>query len=78
MLKEHFISFLAAVSDQGIQFVKLYPEGSAGARFKIDRVKKLYAFCYRHGLFQVTPAQRTAAGSGQKLTPEAVPGAEIA
>lgn len=51
MSKEHFISFLAAVSDQGIQFVKLYPEGNAEARFKRSRVKKLYAYCNRHGLF---------------------------
>lgn len=51
MRRDHYISFLAAVSDQGIQFVKLYPEGSADARFKIDRVIRLYACCNRHGLF---------------------------
>ena len=53
MTREHSISFLAAVSDQGIQFIKLYPEGNAEARFKIDRVKIIYTFCNRHGLFQV-------------------------
>jgi len=52
MTKEHYISFLMAVSDQGNQFVKLYPEGNAEARFKIRGVKKLYAYCNRHGLFQ--------------------------
>ncbi len=52
MTRDHYISFLAAVSDHGIQFVKLYPEGDAGARFKIDRVVRLYAYCNRHGLFQ--------------------------
>ncbi|MBQ7546767.1 MAG: helix-turn-helix domain-containing protein, partial [Clostridia bacterium] len=31
MTKDHYISFLAAVSDMGVQFVKLYPEGSAEA-----------------------------------------------
>ena len=51
MEKEHYISFLMAVSDQGTQFVKLYPEGSAEARFKISRVKRLYWYCNRHGLF---------------------------
>ena len=51
MTKEHYISFLAAVSDSGVQIVKLYPEGNAEARFKIDRVKTLYAYCNRHGLF---------------------------
>lgn len=53
MTKDHFIPFLAAVSDQGVQFVKLYPEGSAEARFKISRVRKVYACCNRHGLFQL-------------------------
>ena len=52
MTKEHYISFLAAVSDFGVQLVKLYPEGNAEARFKIDRVKTLYAYCNRHGLFR--------------------------
>ncbi|MBR0445147.1 MAG: helix-turn-helix domain-containing protein [Clostridia bacterium] len=52
MTKEHYISFLAAVSDQGIQFVKLYPEGAAEARFKAARVKWIYAFCNRHGLYR--------------------------
>lgn len=55
MTKEHYISFLAAVSDQGVQFVKLYPEGRAEARFKINRVRQLYACCNRHGLFRVKP-----------------------
>lgn len=53
MRKDHYISFLAAVSDQSVQFVKLYPEGNAEARFKINRVKKIYACCNRHGLFQL-------------------------
>ena len=53
MTKDHYISFLAAVSDQGIQFIKLYPEGPAEARFKISRVKIIYAYCNRHGLFRM-------------------------
>ena len=52
MSREHYISFLVAVSDMGIQMVKLYPEGAAEARFRIDRVMTLYAYCNRHGLFQ--------------------------
>ena len=52
MSKDHYISFLAAVSDHRVQIVKLYPEGDAAARFKIDRVKKIYAFCNHHGLFR--------------------------
>lgn len=51
MTKAHYLSFLAAVSDHKVQLIKLYPEGNAEARFKIDRVKKIYAYCNRHGLF---------------------------
>ena len=51
MSKDHFISFIAAVSDDGIQLKKLYPEGPCEARFKIRAVRKIYAFCNRHGLF---------------------------
>ena len=53
MTKEHYISFMAAISDDGVQLVKLYPEGNAQARLKISRVRKLYAYCNRHGLFEV-------------------------
>ncbi len=53
MTKDHYISFLAGVSDQGVQLVKLYPEGNAEARFRINRVKRIYAYCNRHGLFQL-------------------------
>ena len=54
MTREHSVSFLMAVSDQGVQFVKLYPEGNAEARFSISRVKDLYAYCNRHGLFRLS------------------------
>ncbi len=53
MTKEHYISFIAAISDNGVQLIKLYPEGEIQARFKISRVRKLYAYCNRHGLFEV-------------------------
>ncbi len=58
MTKEHYITFLAAVSDQRIQLVKLYPEWGAEARFKIDGGKDLYACCNRHGLFRFQIKQR--------------------
>ena len=41
-----------AMTQQGIQVEKLYPEGNAQARFKISRTRKLYAYCNRHGLFE--------------------------
>ena len=53
MTKEHYISFIAAASGHGMQLVKLYPEGSAEARFRIDRVDWFYAYCNRHGLFRL-------------------------
>lgn len=60
MEKEHYISFLMAVSDYGTQFVKLYPESCAEARFKMSRVKKLYWYCNRHGLFACAVTRRAA------------------
>lgn len=53
MTKDHYISFLAALSDQGVQILKLYPQGPCDGRFKINRVKYLLAYCNRHGLFRV-------------------------
>jgi desulfoferrodoxin (superoxide reductase-like protein) len=53
MTRDHHISFLAAVSDQGMQLTKLYPEGGAEARFRMERVRDLYAYCNHHGLFRL-------------------------
>ncbi|MCR5620398.1 MAG: helix-turn-helix domain-containing protein [Treponema sp.] len=58
MEKDHYISFLAAVSDQRVQLVKLYPEQGAQARFKVGQVKAVYAYCNRHGLFKVEAGRR--------------------
>ena len=54
MSKTHYISFIAAVRDDGLEIKKLYPEGNAQARFKISRTKYLYFFCNQHGLFKIT------------------------
>lgn len=51
MTKQHYISFIAAVSADRIQMVKLYPQGNAEARFKMNGVKKIYLYCNRSGLF---------------------------
>ncbi|MBP5603580.1 MAG: helix-turn-helix domain-containing protein [Treponema sp.] len=53
MTKEHYISFIAAVYDNGVDFVKLYPESAAEARFKIGRAKFFLAYCNHHGLFKL-------------------------
>ncbi len=55
MTKQHHISFLATVSPDRIQVVKTYPESDAGARFKIDRIDAIYAYCNKDGLFKITP-----------------------
>ena len=51
MTKSHYISFIAALSPDGLQMIKLYPEGEAQARVKIRGVKKLFFYCNRDGLF---------------------------
>lgn len=53
MTKEHYISFVAALSSDKMQMVKLYPEGNAEARFKINGVKKILFYCNRDGLFSL-------------------------
>ena len=53
MEKTHFISFLAAITDQGVQVIKLYPEGPAEARFNRRRVRWICAYCNRDGLFRI-------------------------
>ena len=53
MTKEHYISFVAALSSDGIQMVKLYPEGACEARFKIRGVKKILFYCNRDGLYSI-------------------------
>ena len=52
MTKTHYISFLAAVKDDGYEIKKLYPEGSAAARFPIAGIRRFYYYCNRHGLFR--------------------------
>lgn len=52
MTKTHFISFLAYVTSDRFQLVKLYPEGNAECRFRFQGSGILYLFCNRHGLMQ--------------------------
>lgn len=53
MTKEHYISFIAALSDNCVQLVKLYPEGSAEARFKMNRIKELLFYCNKDGAYRM-------------------------
>ena len=52
MTKEHFISFLAFVTSDRLQMVKLYPEGNAETRLQLRGMGYLYYYCNRHGLFK--------------------------
>ena len=51
MTKEHYISFIAALSGDHMQMVKLYPEGNAEARFNPRGVRQLVFYCNQDGLF---------------------------
>lgn len=53
MTKSHYISFVAAFSSGGLQMIKLYPQGAAEARLKIQGVKRIYCFCNKDGLFYI-------------------------
>ena len=53
MSKQHYISFIAAVSVDKMQMVKIYPQGNDEARFKMNGVKKIYFYCNRSGLFSL-------------------------
>lgn len=51
MTKAHFISFVACVTSDRLQLVKLYPEGNAQTRLQLRGRGYLYYCCNRHGLF---------------------------
>ena len=51
MTKQHFISFMAFVTSDRLQLVKLYPEGNAEVRLQLRGMGRLYYYCNRHGLF---------------------------
>ena len=52
MTKDHYISFLAFVTSDRVQMVKLYPEGNAETRLQLRGFGLLYWYCNRHGLFK--------------------------
>ncbi len=52
MTKEHYISFLAYVTSDRFQLVKLYPEGNAETRVQLRGRGILYLYCNRHGLMK--------------------------
>ena len=55
MTKQHYISFIAYVTSDKIQMVKLYPEGDAQTRMQLRGFGMLYWYCNQHGLFKKKP-----------------------
>ena len=54
MTKDHYISFVAYVTGDRVQFVKFYPEGNAETRLNIRGRGYLYIYCNKHGLMKET------------------------
>lgn len=58
MTKEHYISFVGIIGIDGIQMIKLYPEGECMARVKRRGTKEIYAYCNKHGLYKLRVTRR--------------------
>ena len=52
MTKAHYISFIAYLTSDRVQFVKLYPEGNAETRLNLRGRGYLYTYCNKHGLMK--------------------------
>ncbi len=52
MTKEHYISFVAYLTGDRVQFVKFYPEGNAETRLNFRGSGFLYLYCNKHGLMK--------------------------
>ena len=52
MTKEHFISFVAYLTSDRVQFIKFYPEGNAETRLNLRGRGYLYIYCNKHGLMR--------------------------
>ena len=67
MTKEHSISFIAYLTGDKFQLVKLYPEGNANCRFPLRGKGVLYFYCNRHGLMKQSDFFVTRKTPPQKL-----------
>lgn len=52
MTKGHYLSFIAYVTSDTFELVKLYPEQDVSVRFKRKGHGMFYAYCNKHGMFQ--------------------------
>lgn len=53
MSKEHYVSFIAYVTSDGVEITKLYPEQDISVRFRKKGHGIIYAYCNRHGMFKM-------------------------
>lgn len=54
MEKDHFIMWIAQVTDNKTTRIRLYPEQETTVRFKYIPGATIYAYCNKHGLWAVT------------------------
>lgn len=52
MSKEHYVSFIAYVTSNSSEIVKLYPEQDISVRLRKKGHGILYACCNRHGMYK--------------------------
>ena len=52
MEKEHYIMWIAQVTDNRTTRVRLYPEQATETRFPYIKGATLYAYCNKHGLWK--------------------------
>lgn len=63
MTKEKYISFIAALSSDRVQIVKLYPEGNAEARVKMNGVGEILFYSNTDGLYSFRPKEDSIAAA---------------
>ncbi len=52
MTEEHYIQFIVAVTDNGVQRVNLTPADKPQATFEGEGFKEVYEYCNLHGLWK--------------------------
>ncbi|MGN0514900.1 MAG: helix-turn-helix domain-containing protein [Lachnospiraceae bacterium] len=51
MDKRHYVSFIAYVTSDSFEIIKLYPEQEISVRFRKKGHGMIYVYCNRHGMF---------------------------
>lgn len=53
MSKNHYISFLAYITSDGIEIIRMYPEQDIAVRFRRKGHGTVLAYCNRHSIYRV-------------------------